>query len=128
MHQGIYFSLPDLKKTAAMAIALADVGKSVREILYGTPKEGTFNYDQKVVYSTKTADGVVRATAAKAAAASVDQSPLCSTREDFCIFINIHCISKSWRAMRFFLSQQQKPGPTTDDPAQQQQPMLISIM
>jgi hypothetical protein len=43
-----------------MAIALADVGKSVREILYGTPKEGTFVYDQKVTYSTKTADGVVR--------------------------------------------------------------------
>jgi hypothetical protein len=43
-----------------MAIALADVGKSVREILYGTPKEGTFGYDQKVTYSTKTADGVVR--------------------------------------------------------------------
>ena len=45
-----------------MAIALADVGKSVREILYGTPKEGTFTYDQKVTYSTKTADGVVRHT------------------------------------------------------------------
>mgnify|MGYP001807537847 CR=1 FL=1 len=43
----------------AMAIALADVGKSVREILYGTPKEGTFSYDQKVTYATKTADGVV---------------------------------------------------------------------
>lgn len=43
-----------------MAIALADIGKSVREILYGTPKEGTFNYDQKVTYATKTADGVVR--------------------------------------------------------------------
>ncbi len=42
-----------------MAIALADVGKSVREILYGTPKEGTFSYDQKVTYATKTADGVV---------------------------------------------------------------------
>lgn len=41
-----------------MAIALADVGKSVREILYGTPKEGTFIYDQKVTYATKTADGV----------------------------------------------------------------------
>jgi hypothetical protein len=50
-----------------MAIALADVGKSVREILYGTPKEGTFTYDQKVTYSTKTADGVVRLAVSTAA-------------------------------------------------------------
>lgn len=50
-----------------MAIALADVGKSVREILYGTPKEGTFTYDQKVTYSTKTADGVVRLALSSAA-------------------------------------------------------------
>lgn len=42
-----------------MAIALADIGKSVREVLYGTPKEGVFNFDQKVTYATKTADGVV---------------------------------------------------------------------
>jgi hypothetical protein len=54
-----------------MAIALADVGKSVREILYGTPKEGTFTYDQKVTYSTKTADGVVRLALSAAA------SPAC---------------------------------------------------
>lgn len=40
------------------AVALADIGKSVREVLAGTPKEGTFQFDQKVTYATKTADGV----------------------------------------------------------------------
>jgi hypothetical protein len=47
----------------AMAIALADIGKSVREVLYGTPKEGVFGFDQKVTYATKTADGVVSVAA-----------------------------------------------------------------
>jgi len=40
-----------------MAIAVADIGKSVRDILYGI-KDGVFQYDNKVGMSTKTADGV----------------------------------------------------------------------
>eukprot|EP00775_Hariotina_reticulata_P011516 gene11516-11659_t len=40
-----------------MAIAVADIGKSVRDILYGI-KDGVFQYDNKVSMSTKTADGV----------------------------------------------------------------------
>lgn len=37
-----------------MAIAVADIGKQVREILYGT-RDGVFQYDQKFSYATKTA-------------------------------------------------------------------------
>ena len=47
-----------------MAIAVADIGKQVREILYGT-RDGVFQYDQKFTYSTKTAgrsDGAQEAT------------------------------------------------------------------
>eukprot|EP00879_Flechtneria_rotunda_P000674 GHRR01000788.1.p1 GENE.GHRR01000788.1~~GHRR01000788.1.p1 ORF type:complete len:305 (+),score=82.67 GHRR01000788.1:80-994(+) len=47
----------------AMAISVADIGKSVRDILYGT-KDGVFQYDQKFTYSTKTADGVALTLAA----------------------------------------------------------------
>eukprot|EP00878_Enallax_costatus_P000503 GHUV01000597.1.p1 GENE.GHUV01000597.1~~GHUV01000597.1.p1 ORF type:complete len:276 (+),score=95.68 GHUV01000597.1:153-980(+) len=46
-----------------MAIAVADIGKQVREILYGT-RDGVFQYDQKFTYSTKTADGVALTLAA----------------------------------------------------------------
>lgn len=46
-----------------MAIAVADIGKQVREILYGT-RDGVFQYDQKFSYATKTADGVALTLAA----------------------------------------------------------------
>lgn len=46
-----------------MAIAVADIGKSVRDILYGA-KDGVFQYDQKFSYATKTADGVALTLAA----------------------------------------------------------------
>jgi hypothetical protein len=40
-----------------MAVAISDIGKEVRSILYGA-KDGVFQYDQKLSYSTRTADGV----------------------------------------------------------------------
>lgn len=46
-----------------MAIAVADIGKSVRDVLYGA-KDGVFQYDNKVTISTKTADGVALTLAA----------------------------------------------------------------
>lgn len=79
-----------------MAIALADVGKSVREILYGTPKEGTFVYDQKVTYSTKTADGVVRFQACAAPSAAPDRCPGCICAlgvPHTCLLASLHCLT-----------------------------------
>lgn len=40
-----------------MAVAISEIGKEVRNILYGA-KDGVFQYDQKFSYSTRTADGV----------------------------------------------------------------------
>lgn len=77
-----------------MAIALADVGKSVREILYGTPKEGTFVFDQKVTYSTKTADGVVRFQACAAPSAGPVRCPWCIFALGVphrCLLASLHC-------------------------------------
>jgi voltage-dependent anion channel protein 2 len=40
-----------------MAVAIADIGKAVRDVLYGA-KDGVYQYNQKLSLATRTADGI----------------------------------------------------------------------